>query len=108
MGLWEAIRDVLIESMRKGQLPPVAVAMVFALFLFKTPTDYYPKIWERIFGLHGTILSVSLGANVILCAGWYLNSRRLRKAFEIENKRIIEERNLLQKKCGVKVESSEK
>jgi len=80
--------------------------MVFALFLVKTPSDYYPKIWERIFALHGTILVLSLAMNMLLCIGWYFNSRRLRKKFELENQRIIDERNALQKKCGVNVESS--
>ena len=107
VGLWEAIRDVLIESMRKGQLPPVAVGMVFALFLVKTPSDYYPTIWNKIFELRQTILVSSLVLNLVVCIGWFWNARSLRRTFQAENERIITERNLLQEKLGVSVESSE-
>src|ERR1035437_8034488 len=96
----QMLRDVLIESMRRGQLPILAVVGMILLFLWKTPSDYYTTLWEKIFELKGSIICGSLSLNVILVLGWYFNAKGLRKRFKDENMRIIEERNALQLKLG--------
>lgn len=100
------IRDVLVESMRRGQLPVLAYACIALLFLWRTPESYYPKIWEKIFELKGSIMSGSIVLNVVLVSGWYLSAKSLRQRFKDEHVRIIEERNLLQEQSGVPVKSS--
>jgi len=99
-------RDVLIESMRKGQLPLLAFAAIFGLILWKTPSDYYPTLWQKVFELKGSIMSGSLALNLILTLGWFFNARSLRKKFRDENARLIEERNELQKSSGIPIKSS--
>jgi hypothetical protein len=104
--VWNMIRDVLVESMRRGQLPILAYACVILLFLWKTPSEYYPTLWGKIFELKGSIMSGSLVLNISLTFGWYLNAKSLRKRFKDENVRIIDERNSLQKERGVPIKSS--
>jgi hypothetical protein len=104
----QMFRDVLIESMRRGQLPLLAVIGMILLFLWKTPSDYFPTLWEKIFELKGSIICGSLTLNVVLTVGWYFNAKGLRKRFRDENMRIIEERNALQQKLGVVVKSSDR
>jgi glucan phosphoethanolaminetransferase (alkaline phosphatase superfamily) len=106
--MWQALRDVLIESMRKGQLPAMCTALLIALFLYKTPADYYPQLWERFFKSRNLILITSLVLNLLLMFGWYINAKHLRRMFKEETERIINERNDLQSKHGVKVQSSQR
>lgn len=101
-------RDVLIESMRRGQLPLLAFASILVLVLWKTPNDYYPQLWERAFELRGSIMCASVMLNVFLTFGWYLNAKSLRRRFKDENARIVAERNALQLRLGIPIMTSEK
>jgi|ERR1035438_6958645 hypothetical protein len=103
---WQTVRDVLVESMRRGQLPLLSFACVIALILWKTPTDYFPTLWEKVFEIKGSIMSVSVVLNLVLVFGWYFNAKSLRRRFKDENLRLIDERNVLQEKHGVPIKSS--
>jgi hypothetical protein len=105
--VWQMMRDVLIESMRRGQLPLICFLFIVMLFLWKTPSDYYPTLWGKIFELRGSILCGSLALNLVLVFGWYFNAKGLRRRFKYENERIVSERNELQKKLGAPIKSSD-
>src|SRR5258708_24558579 len=105
---WQMGRDVLIEAMRRGQLPLLAFAFSIVLFLWKTPSNYYPTLWEKIFTLKGSIMTGSLILNLTLTFGWYFDAKKLRRRFRDENERIIGERNDLQRKLGAPTKSSER
>jgi len=92
--------------MRRGQLPLIAFLFIVMLFLWKTPSAYYPTLWEKIFELRGSIMCGSLIFNLMLVLGWFFNAKGLRRRFKDENERIIDERNKLQEKLGAPVKSS--
>ncbi len=108
IGWAHMLRDVIIESMRKGQLPLLAFAGIAALILYKTPPDYYPSLWQKVFELKGSIMSGSIALNIILTLGWYFHAKGMRRKFRDETARLIVERNDLQKSVGVPIKSSKK
>jgi hypothetical protein len=102
------MRDVLVESMRRGQLPLVVYFFIIMLGLYKTPSDYYPTLWQKLFEWRNSIVAGSLIINMVLAFGWYFDAKRLRRSFKNENERIIHERNEAQKAKGVPIKSSER
>ncbi len=101
-------RDVLIEAMRRGQLPLLAYATIVVLVIWKTPSAYFPTLWGKLFELRGSIMGGSVTLNIILTFGWYFSNKNLRQRFKDESSRIIDERNALQVQCGALVKSSRK
>jgi hypothetical protein len=108
IGWAHMLRDVLVESMRRGQLPLLAFAGIIALLIWKTPEGYYPELWAKVFELKGSIMAGSLFLNFVLILGWYFNAKSLRRRFQDETERVIQERNKLQSGLGVPVKSSNK
>lgn len=96
VGMWQAGRDVLVASIRKGQFPLAIILFVVMLFLWKTPGDYYPKIWDHVFSAGGKLTVVSGALNLALVFGWAAHARAQRRIFKEETDRIVMERNKLQ------------
>jgi hypothetical protein len=108
VGMWEAIRDVLIFSMRKGQLPALGAMAILALIVYKTPSEYFPTIWAKLFAAKGILLSVSISLNVVMALLWAAHTKRQRRWFQEESVRLIDVRNdLQQRQIGTTLESSE-
>lgn len=107
IGMWTAIRDIVVMSMRKGQLPVLGVIGLIGLVLYKTPTEYFPQLWAQIFTLKGSIFVVSLTLNVVLPVGWAVHLRVQRRWFNEEISRIVGIRNELQQKQIGTIESSD-
>src|SRR5687767_7016706 len=98
IGMWTAIRDIFVFSMRKGQLPVLGVIALVGLVLYKTPPDYFPTLWAKIFELKGLLFIVSVTGNVALLVGWAIHLRVQRRWFKEESDRIVEARNEVQQK----------
>ena len=81
-----------MESMRRGQLPLAIYFFIVMLILWKTPSAYYPTLWEKVFVWRNSIVAGSLMLNIVLAFGWYFYAKRLRRSFKDENERIINER----------------
>jgi hypothetical protein len=106
--IWQFLRDVLVEAMRRGQLPLVVYFFIIILGLYKTPENYFPTLWQKFFELRNSIVAGSLVLNMVLAFGWYFDAKRLRRSFKDENERIIKERNEVQKSIGIPIKSSDK
>ncbi len=44
-----AIRDVVNNSINKGQLPLVGIIAILLLAIWKTPPEYMPTLWNGFF-----------------------------------------------------------
>ena len=106
IGMWTAIRDIVVASMRKGQLPILGVIGLLGLVLYKTPSVYFPTLWTTVFGRSGLVCVVSLTANVGLIVGWAVHLRVQRRWFKEETERIVASRNEVQQKQIGLIESS--
>jgi hypothetical protein len=105
----EATRDVLVNSMTKGQLPLLGVIGVVLLMLWKTPTTYFPQLWEKVLSglvswwLWGYI--VAIVELLVLIFG----ARLFRSVVAKELRRVGQEKTKLQNIAGgTRYESSER
>jgi hypothetical protein len=96
IGFFTMVRDIAVESMKKGQFPLAAVFLILLAVLWKTPSDYFPELWRELFKLQGKMLVVSVAGNVILLMGWFWHARRQRRRFQEEFDRVATERTKLQ------------
>jgi uncharacterized membrane protein YbhN (UPF0104 family) len=109
IGFWHMVRDVLIASMSKGQLPLVLVAGLAAEMIWKMPSDEVGRLASRL--VDGLELKWLLGyvLFVLTLVLWYALGRAQRRWFAGEMKRVTNERNAAQERlAGRSFESSEK
>lgn len=107
IGMWTAFRDIIVESIKKGQALPVMVCLVLLLMIWKTPAEYVPKLWERIFEGQGVYLTTSVLLNILLLLGWGTHARRQRRLAAKEFERMAEERNKMQAE-RIEIQSSKR
>ena len=105
----QAVRDVLITSITKGQLPLVIVGLIVLSLIWRMPEPEVGTLVKRLmdglenFSLVGYLLF--LGALI----AWYLHSRYQRRVITTEMERLSDERNRLQEKnLGGHLRSSER
>ena len=103
----QAVRDIVVEAIRKGQILALAIGGALLLFLWRLPDQSLLVVWQDIRDAANRNWLLSVAVNVMLVGGWFMHSRRLRRTFEVEFERISSERNQLQKQLGVGVRSSE-
>lgn len=103
----QAVRDIVVEAIRKGQILALTVAGAILLFLWRLPDQSLLLVWQDVRDGANRNWILSFVCNLLLVGGWFVHSRRLRRTFEGEFERISAERNQLQKQLGVGVRSSE-
>jgi hypothetical protein len=108
IGPSQALRDVLIASINKGQFPVAALALILILALMRMPDDDVSRLMFRLLDL---MESGRLGGYVLWAgtlAGWLIHSRFQRRTFTAEMERVVRERTELQVRLlGNRVKSSE-
>jgi hypothetical protein len=103
----QAVRDVLIASMNKGQFPLALLVLVILAFLFKMPPDDVSRLAFELFQniVNGKLLGYILGGGATI--GWLGHSKWQRRVLSAEIERISLERNDLQMKLlGDNIRSS--
>lgn len=97
--LWEAAQNVLIAAMERGQLLGIGLLFCVLLIIARLPADelslFVRTILNGFAGYYYIGYAVA-GAAVI---GWRAHVQRLIKKHELEEKRIAEERNILQQRA---------
>jgi hypothetical protein len=102
------LRDVLVASMNKGQLPPVLLTLVILSLIWRMPSgDVSKMVFELVDGARSGWL-VGYAAATVSMLGWYFHARYQRRVITGEMRRIANERSALQSKSlGKKLKSSE-
>lgn len=96
IGWPQAVRDIVIASMNKGQLPLLAVAAIMLFMIFKMSSDQVNalslKIIERFsdYSLVGWVLAA------VLTFFWWFHANKTRREFNSELARIGEQKSAAQ------------
>lgn len=105
----QAVRDMVVSSINKGQLPLFGIFFVFCLLILKMPAE---DVSALVFELAKALNEGESIAYILLCitlVAWYAHAKFMRKAFSDEAARIGNEKSDLQSKmAGVKFGSSDK
>jgi hypothetical protein len=105
--MWDMIRDVLIVSMNKAQLPMLAAAGLLGIALLRMPPGDVSRLMFEVKSdlVHERLLGYAL--TVVVTFGWFLHARAQRRTIYPEIDRIGSEKTRLQKKqLGDDLESS--
>jgi hypothetical protein len=105
----QAIRDMVISAINKGQLPIFGLFLVILMLIYKMPeADVSKLVFEILDSLRrGEFVAYILLSITIF--GWFVHARVMRKTFTDEAKRIGREKSNLQSQlAGIKFKSSNK
>ncbi|AYB34817.1 hypothetical protein [Chryseolinea soli] len=98
IGFWQAIRDILVMSMNKGQFPVALIGLVVICFVFKMPEKDVSKLVFELLALFKSLHLVGWTLGVVTSIGWLLHSKHQRRMINKEMARISRERNEKQAK----------
>jgi len=94
----QAVRDVLVTAINRGQLPALGVIAIVLTLLWRMPES---DISTLVFDLLDTLKKWQTTGYVLflLCLFfWYIHVKHLRKAFSEEMRRVGREKSGLQNK----------
>jgi len=98
IGFWQAIRDIMVMSMNKGQFPVALIGLIVICFIFKMPAKDVSKLVFEVLGLFKSLHLVGWTLGLITSIGWLLHSEYQRRMIDKEMARISRERNEKQAK----------
>ncbi len=106
---WACLSEVLIASINKGQLPIALIGLFFIIWVYKLPSDCLSSITTNLMDI--VVLGNFIGyvLSGLFLSFWFLHTKRQRRIYENEIKRISDEKKKLQEQLlGKKhIESSE-
>lgn len=104
----QAVRDITVRAMDRGQLLPVGFFIAALLFIFKLPEDkVYPIMSEILSGFKSLALLGWLVAAIIAIL-WAGHARTMRRNHSAEYKRIgMEKSNLQHEQSKMQLTSSD-
>lgn len=99
IGLWTMVRDVLVASINRGQLPQATTALVLIVIVVRMPTEDVSKL---VFGIldglsDWSLLGWIVGGIAILLWWWHAKSQRRRWSTEMN--RVSRERTKYQERA---------
>ena len=91
------IRDVLVASINRGQLPQATAAIVVIVIVVKMPSDDVSKLASSAISklVDGSLAGWAIAALAII--GWAWHARRQRRWWNTEMDRVSRERTKYQK-----------
>lgn len=105
----QAIRDMIVTSMNRGQLPILGALGLAGLLIFRMPED---DISTLVFEILSSLKTGELWAYVaefFTLGAWFAHAKIMRKMFSKEAERIGVEKSKIQNKAtGVNFKSSNK
>ncbi|WP_143713608.1 hypothetical protein [Variovorax sp. RO1] len=81
VGYAQAIRDVFITSINKGQFPFAIVGAVALLLIWRIPEQEIVPLIRWIFEALGSIYYLGFLLFVLTVFGWYFHAQRMRREF---------------------------
>lgn len=104
----QAVRDMVVAAINKGQLPIFGFFLVILMLIYKMPEGDVAKL---VFEMLSSLKKGEFVAYILLIlsvSGWIYHARIMRREFSIEAKRIGREKSNLQSQlAGVKFISSD-
>jgi len=108
VGAFEMMRDVLVASINKGQLPVALLGFIIVVVILKMPGGEVAKLVLRLVDVSERKWVIGYVVAIALALCWYFHARYQRRYFTGEMNRLSRERTALQEKMlGEHVKSSE-
>ena len=108
MGISQALRDVLVASINKGQFPLAVFALIFGLIIFKMPPEDVSKLVFEVLGMLQRWEMVGYILSFFGFGGWFVHAKWQRQMITNEMRRLSIERTKAQgSKMGSLIKSSE-
>ncbi len=105
--LWDMLRDVLIASMAKGQLPLAIFGLVCVIIVLRMPSADVSRLAFNVLDKLEARYYLGYGLWLLTIGAWFYHTRWQRKTITGEVNRIGEEKTKLQEKlAGKGLESS--
>lgn len=108
VGMWQAIRDVLVASINKGQFLVAVLAAIVGLIIYRLPEKELGFLSHKIIDRLMDWSAVGWGLSACLVLGWYVHAKWQRRVTHGEMKRLSDERTKLQEKLAGREMSSSK
>lgn len=104
----QAVRDIVVTSMNRGQLPGVIMGGILLVVFWRLPSEELVKVVNSVLANLANFSFVGYLLFMVTVVGWAWNSRRLRRMATREQDRIGNEKSRLQERAGLagKVRSS--
>lgn len=104
----QAVRDIVVTSINRGQLPVLGIIAIVLLLIWKMPGLEAAALAREIFQAlrNGELWAYPLLAGAL--GGWFFHVKSMRRMFSDEAERIGREKSNLQSKLsGVQYQSSD-
>jgi hypothetical protein len=108
IGLYQAVRDVLIAAINKGQLPVVFGGIIIVSMLWRMPEKDVGVLVFRLLDSAERERLIGYAFGILSLTGLFFHARYQRKLMTAEMQRVSSERNdLQQRELGKRIRSSE-
>ncbi|MCC4632651.1 hypothetical protein [Xanthomonas dyei] len=92
----QAVRDVLITSMNKGQLPLLAVCSIVFLIAYRLTPEATEKLAREVVARMVDLSILGWVLTLGLSFGWWFHSKSTRERYKVELARIGQEKSAAQ------------
>lgn len=106
--MWDAIRDIMIASINKGQFPMAMVGLIVIIALIRMPSEAVATLMTQFIEELVSLRIAGWSISVIITFSWYRHAKKLRRVYTKEVDRIAEEKNELQQKLTTRKNQSSK
>ena len=93
----QAVRDIVITAMNRGQLPVLFLLFIVALIVWRLPVDLLLELIKYLIDLLKKAELIAYILLFIVCTIWFFHSKHLRRQFSKEVERIGKEKSNLQR-----------
>lgn len=105
----QAVRDIFIASINRGQLPILFVGAIIALIIWKMPEEDVSKFAFEFLDLLKNNEMWAYVLLVVVLIGWFIHAKLMRNSVNSEFERIGREKSALQGKvAGTNFRSSDR
>jgi hypothetical protein len=106
---WAVLRDVLLGSINKGQLPLALFGMILIILVSKLPAAEVSNLCHEIIKSLETYHILGWVISFLTTFGWYFNTRKIKKIHDREMNRVSAEKTKIQEtKIGKPLQSTKK
>ena len=98
IGMWQAIQNVTLHALDRGQFLQVGILAITALLVYKLEGKDAASVLKELFRIFqsGWLFGWIVGG--IALVGWYIHVKWMRNATQKEFTRLADERNELQQR----------
>lgn len=98
IGMWQALQNVTIHALDRGQLLQVGLLAIIGILVFKLDAKDAAGVLNELFQMFRNLATLGWVIGVLTLVGWYSHVKWIRNATKKEFTRLADERNELQQR----------